>query len=54
MTDTDAAVERFLRAYDDAMDEYEAGYADADATLGVVDGHVDRLREAVATVDEEE
>jgi hypothetical protein len=47
MTDTETAVERFLRAYDDAMDEYDAGYVDADATLRVVDGHVDRLREAL-------
>ena len=47
MTDTDAAVERFLREYDAAMDEYESGYADADATLRVVDGHVDRLRESL-------
>jgi hypothetical protein len=47
MTDTEAAVERFLRDYDAAMEEYEAGYADADATLRVVDGHVDRLREAL-------
>jgi hypothetical protein len=47
MTDTEVAVERFLRGYDAAMDEYESGYADADATLGVVDGHVERLREAL-------
>ena len=53
MTDMETAVERFLRAYDDAMDEYEAGYADADATLGVVDGHVDRLREALGADGEE-
>lgn len=47
MDDTEAAVERFLRDYDAAMDEYEAGYADADATLRLVDSHVDVLREAV-------
>jgi hypothetical protein len=48
MTDVEAAVEQFLREYDTAIDEYEAGYADADATLRVVDGHVDALREAVS------
>jgi hypothetical protein len=47
MTDTEAAVERFLRGYDTAREEYESGYADADATLRVVDGHVERLREAI-------
>ncbi|MEF8843660.1 MAG: hypothetical protein V5A62_18890 [Haloarculaceae archaeon] len=47
MTDTEAAVERFLRAYDDAMDEYDAGYVDADATLQVLDSQVDALREAI-------
>ena len=47
MTDTEAAVERFLRGYDTAREEYESGYADADATLGVIDGHVERLRESL-------
>jgi len=46
MTDTEAAVERFLRDYDTAMEEYDAGYVDADATLRVIDDHVERLREA--------
>lgn len=44
MPDAETAVERFLRDYDAAMDEYEAGYADADATLRVVERHVEQLR----------
>jgi len=47
MTDTEAAVERFLRDYDTALEEYDAGYVDADATLRVVDDHVERLRGAI-------
>ena len=49
MADIETAVERFLRDYDAAIDEYEAGYADADATLRVLDGHVERLRDATGT-----
>ena len=40
------AVAEFIRAYDGAMAEYEKGYADADATLSVVDAHVEELRDA--------
>ena len=47
MTDIETAVEQFLRGYDAAIDEYEAGYADADATLRVVDGQVEQLRDAL-------
>jgi hypothetical protein len=44
---TDAAVERFLERVDAAYDEYEQGYADADATLRRLERHVETLREAV-------
>jgi hypothetical protein len=45
VTDDDlaAAVEAFLDDADRAYDEYEQGYADADATLRVLRSHVDRL-----------
>jgi len=46
MTDADAAIERFLKRADDAYGEYEAGYADADATLRRLEGHIETLREA--------
>ncbi|EMA04445.1 hypothetical protein C439_02182 [Haloferax mediterranei ATCC 33500] len=42
----ETAVAKFLNDYKRAMTEYEKGYADADATLSVVDSHVDELREA--------
>ena len=48
MTDTVAAVERFLRKADAAYEEYEQGYADADATLRRLEPHLDDLREAAA------
>jgi len=44
MTDDD--IERFLRKADDAYEEYEQGYADADATLRRLDGYIEELREA--------
>ncbi|MCU4717089.1 hypothetical protein [Halapricum hydrolyticum] len=47
MTDSDAAIEQFLDAVDAAFEEYDQGYADADATLRVVRTHVDDLRDAV-------
>ena len=40
MTDADAAIDRFLQKADDAYGEYEAGYADADATLRRLERHV--------------
>lgn len=48
MTDTDEAVERFLRKADSAYEEYEQGYADADATLRRLDGHIEDLRGATS------
>jgi hypothetical protein len=49
MTDDDlrAAVESFVDDVDLALHEYEEGYADADATLTVVQSHLADLREAV-------
>jgi hypothetical protein len=44
---TDAEITRFLERVDSAYDEYEQGYADADATLRRVKRHVETLREAV-------
>lgn len=47
MTDYEAAIEDFLDATDTALEEYDQGYVDADATLRVVRAHVDELRDAV-------
>ncbi|ESS04348.1 MAG: hypothetical protein A07HR67_01338 [uncultured archaeon A07HR67] len=49
MTDDDLAdaVERFLDGADAALDEYDQGYADADATVSVLRSHVADLRDAV-------
>ena len=46
MTDEElrTAVESFLEDVDLAIHEYEEGYADADATLSVVQSHLDDLR----------
>ncbi|WP_176696633.1 hypothetical protein [Haloparvum sedimenti] len=43
----DDAVETFLTEYERAKEEYDQGYADADATLELVETHVATLREAV-------
>lgn len=40
------AVARFLKGADKAYSEYEKGYVDADATLDVLETHLDELREA--------
>ena len=45
MTDTDA-VEAFLERADTAYEEYEQGYADADATLRRLEKHIEELRNA--------
>ena len=45
--DTAAAVERFLDAAESALDDYDQGYADADATLSVVRTRIDELAAAV-------
>ena len=46
-SDADAAVEQFLSDADSAFAEYDNGYADADATLRVLRGHIDELRNTV-------
>ena len=46
--DADDAIDRFLQKADDAYGEYEAGYADADATLRRLERHIEELREARA------
>ncbi|MFB6140596.1 MAG: hypothetical protein ABEJ26_09205 [Halosimplex sp.] len=47
MTDElESAVEDFLDKTDATLDEYDQGYADADATLGVLRDHLSDLREA--------
>lgn len=45
--DAETAVEDFLDDVDTAFEEYERGYADADATLRVLRRRVDDLRDAV-------
>lgn len=47
MTDTDEAIERFLRKADSTYEEYEQGYTDADATLRRLNGHIESFRDAV-------
>lgn len=44
----EAAVEHFLGAAETAFEEYDDGYADADATLRVLREQVRRLAEASA------
>ncbi|WP_255150576.1 hypothetical protein [Halorarius halobius] len=43
--DLEAAVEQFVAGAESAFDEYEKGYADADATLRLVRSHLDDLEE---------
>ncbi|WP_199712297.1 MULTISPECIES: hypothetical protein [unclassified Halorubrum] len=44
---TDEAVERFLDRAAAALDDYDQGYADADATLATLRTHVDELAATV-------
>ena len=46
MSELDDAIEEFLRKADAAYEEYEQGYADADATLRRLKGPIEDLREA--------
>ncbi len=48
-----AAVERFLDETESALDAYDQGYADADATLSVVRTHMDELAAAADEADGE-
>jgi len=45
MSDTDDAVEKFLRRTDEVLREYERGYMDADAAMNAVELYVEDLRE---------
>ncbi|MEF8882275.1 MAG: hypothetical protein V5A34_07120 [Halapricum sp.] len=47
MSEYEEAIGTFLDAVDNAFEEYDQGYADADATLRVVRAHVEELREPV-------
>ncbi|WP_166377338.1 hypothetical protein [Halorubrum sp. BOL3-1] len=55
MTDesTDPAVERFLNRAAAALDDYDDGYANADATLATLRTHVDELAGSVEGTDTE-
>ena len=44
--DLQAALDQFFERTDVALDEYDQGYTDADATLRVLRDHVEDLREA--------
>lgn len=46
--DLETVVAAFLRDANRAYDEYEQGYADADATLRMLRSHIDRLEREVA------
>lgn len=46
MTDTDDAVEEFLREADTVFDEYDDGYMDADAALRRLRTHIEALEES--------
>lgn len=50
-SETERAVERFLDDADGALAEYDDGYADADATLRLLRGHIEDLRAAVRESD---
>lgn len=47
MSDTQAALDRFLEQSDRALEEYEQGYADADTTVRLLESHISDLREAI-------
>jgi phage shock protein A len=46
-TDLERAVAEFITDAERAYDEYEQGYADADATLRLLRSHLDRLESEV-------
>ena len=46
---TEEAVAEFLRKADAAYDEYEQGYANADATLRKLQDHIQQLEESAET-----
>ena len=48
----ESAVEEFLDGTESALDDYDQGYADADATLSLVRTRIDELSAAVEGEDE--
>ncbi len=44
---TDEEITQFFERVDTAYGEYEQGYADADATLRRIKGHIETLREDI-------
>jgi len=48
MSDTDDAVEEFLRDVETVFDEYDQGYMDADAALKRLRRHIEDLDQATA------
>lgn len=46
MSELDDAVDTFLRKADSVYKEYEKGYTDADASLSLLERHIEELREA--------
>jgi len=44
MSESDQAVEAFLRKADEVFHEYERGYMDADAAMNAMELYVDELR----------
>lgn len=44
--DLPAAVDEFIDGTDAALEEYDQGYADADATVSVIRSHLADLRDA--------
>ncbi|WP_224449749.1 hypothetical protein [Haloprofundus salilacus] len=41
----ESTVETFLEDADDVLGEYEQGYMDADAALGLLQSHIEDLRD---------
>lgn len=47
MSDHERAIREFLDDADTALEEYDQGYVDADATLSKIRSHMDALRDSV-------
>ncbi|MFA9518048.1 hypothetical protein ACERIT_12655 [Halopenitus sp. H-Gu1] len=45
------AIEEFLADADVTLAEYDQGYADADATLSILEEHIETLRESLGEED---
>ncbi|WP_254537427.1 hypothetical protein [Halomarina litorea] len=44
MSESDAAVQQFIRKADEVFHEYERGYMDADAAMNAMELYVDELK----------